>query len=137
MSPGLAGGLAFILFTIVLRVALLPLAMLQIRSQKHQLAVQPELRALQRKYKGDREGLAREQMALYKERGVNPAAGCLPLLIQMPILFGMYSAMNQLATQGLTLDQVTINPRVEQGQVVYGAERHAEPLPINQFVLAR
>jgi YidC/Oxa1 family membrane protein insertase len=136
MGPGLAGGVAIVLFTIVLRVALLPLAMLQIRSQKHQLAIQPELRALQRKYKGDREGLAREQMALYKERGVNPMAGCLPMLIQLPILFGMYSAMSQLATQGLTLDQVTTS-QVQAGQVVYAAERNQEPLPFNQFVLAR
>ena len=75
-------------------------------------------------------------MALYKERGINPAAGCLPLLIQMPILFGMYAAMTQLATMGLTLDQVTLS-QIQPGQVVYAAERHSDPLPFNQFVLAR
>jgi hypothetical protein len=100
------------------------------------MAVQPELKELQRKFKGDREGMARAQMQLYKERGVNPAAGCIPLLIQLPILFGMYSAMNQLATMGLTLDQVTANS-VESGKVVYAAERHDDPLPFNQFVLTR
>jgi hypothetical protein len=57
-------------------------------------------------------------------------------LIQLPVLFGMYSAMSQLATTGLTLDQVTQN-QVAAGQVVYAAERHQEPLPFNQFVLAR
>ena len=136
IGPGLAGGLAIILFTIILRVGLLPLSLIQIRSQRHQLAIQPELRALQRKFKGDREGLAREQMKLYKERGVNPAAGCLPLLIQLPILFGMYSAMSQLATTGLTLDQVSAN-QIQQDRVVYAAARNQEPYPFNQFVLER
>ena len=109
VGPGLAGGLAIILFTILLRLVLVPLSLVQIRSQRHQMAIQPELKALQKKFKGDREGMARAQMQLYKERGINPAAGCVPLLIQMPILFGMYAAMSQLATLGLTLDQMTAN----------------------------
>jgi YidC/Oxa1 family membrane protein insertase len=136
VPAGVAGGLAIILFTILLRLLLVPLSLVQIRSQRHQMAIQPELKALQKKFKGDREGMARAQMQLYKERGINPAAGCVPLLIQMPILFGMYAAMSQLATQGLTLDQVTLtqNP---PGQVVYAAERHQDPLPFNQFVLTQ
>jgi hypothetical protein len=75
-------------------------------------------------------------MALYKERGINPAAGCLPLLIQMPILFGMYAAMTQLATTGLTLDTVTTS-QIASGQVTYAAQRTVEPYPYNQFVLAQ
>jgi YidC/Oxa1 family membrane protein insertase len=136
VPAGVAGGLAIILFTILLRLLLVPLSLVQIRSQRHQMAIQPELKALQKKFKGDREGMARAQMQLYKERGINPAAGCVPLLIQMPILFGMYAAMSQLATQGLTLDQVTLtqNP---PGQVVYAAERHQDPYPFNQFVLTQ
>jgi YidC/Oxa1 family membrane protein insertase len=136
VPAGVAGALAIILFTIFLRLVLLPLSLVQIRSQRAQMAIQPELKAIQRKFKGDREGLARAQMALYKERGINPAAGCLPLLIQMPILFGMYAAMSQLATAGLTLDQVTTR-QIQPGQVVYAAERHEQPLPYNQFVLAQ
>jgi YidC/Oxa1 family membrane protein insertase len=136
VPAGVAGGLAIVLFTIFLRLLLVPLSLVQIRSQRHQMAIQPELKLLQRKFKGDREGMARAQMQLYKERGINPAAGCVPLLIQMPILFGMYAAMSQLATQGLTLDQVTLtqNP---PGQVSYAAERHQDPLPFNQFVLTQ
>src|ERR1700682_5356340 len=133
LPAGVAGGLAIILFTILLRLLLVPLSMVQIRSQRHQMAIQPELKVLQKKFKGDREGMARAQMQLYKERGINPAAGCVPLLIQMPILFGLYAAMSQLATQGLTLNDnvnFTLNP---PGQVVYTAERHQEPLPFNQF----
>jgi YidC/Oxa1 family membrane protein insertase len=135
-GPGVAGGLAIILFTILLRLLLVPLSLVQIRSQRAQMAIQPELKIIQKKFKGDREGLARAQMALYKERGINPAAGCLPLVIQMPILFGMYAAMSGLATQGLTLDQRTL-AQTTPGQIVYAAERHTDPLPFNQFVLAR
>ncbi len=135
VSPGLAGGLAIILFTIIIRLLLLPLSLTQVRSQKAQMAIQPELKALQKKFKGDREGLARAQMALYKERGVNPAAGCLPLVVQLPILFGMYAAMLQLSTQGLTLDQVQTR-QLELGRVTYAATRPGEPQPRNQFVLA-
>ena len=136
VPAGVAGALAIILFTIFLRLVLVPLSLVQIKSQRAQMSIQPELKAIQRKFKGDREGLARAQMALYKERGINPAAGCLPLLIQMPILFGMYAAMSQLATVGMTLDQVTQH-QLQPGQVVYSAERHEEPLPYNQFVLAQ
>lgn len=136
MSPGLAGGLAIVLFTVFLRLVLVPLSLVQIRSQRHQMAIQPELKVLQKKFKGDREGMARAQMQLYKEKGVNPAAGCLPLLIQMPILFGMYSAMSQLATMGLTLDHITAN-NVDAGRIVYAADRSEDPLPFNQFVLTR
>src|SRR5438874_12593295 len=136
LPSGVAGGLAIVLFTIFLRLILLPLSLVQIRSQRHQMAIQPELKAIQRKFKGDREGLARAQMALYKERGINPAAGCLPLLIQMPILFGMYAAMNQLATQGMTLDQMLVS-QAQPGQIVYAAQRQQDPLPFNQFVLTR
>lgn len=136
VGPGVAGGLAIILFTIFLRLVLVPLSLVQIRSQRAQMSIQPEVKAIQKKFKGDREGLARAQMALYKERGINPAAGCVPLLIQMPILFGMYAAMNQLATQGMTLDQSTLN-QAQAGQIVYAAERQQEPLPFNQFVLTR
>src|SRR5579864_3306198 len=128
VPPGVAGALAIVLFTIFLRLILVPLSLVQIRSQRAQMAIQPEMKAIQKKFKGDREGLARAQMALYKERGVNPAAGCLPLLIQMPILFGMYAAMSQLATTGLSLDQVLVN-QVSSGQITYSATRREEPLP--------
>src|SRR5437868_364242 len=96
MPAGVAGALAIILFTIILRAVLLPLSLVQIRSQRAQMAIQPEMKTIQRKFKGDREGLARAQMALYKEYGINPAAGCLPLLIQLPILYCMFYALNTI-----------------------------------------
>jgi YidC/Oxa1 family membrane protein insertase len=136
VPAGVAGALAIIIFTIFLRLVLVPLSLVQIRSQRAQMSIQPEMKEIQRKFKGDREGLARAQMALYKEKGINPAAGCLPLLIQMPILFGMYAAMSQLATVGLTLDSVNAS-QIQPGQVTYAATRTVEPYPYNQFVLAR
>lgn len=135
VSPGMAGGLAIILFTIIIRLVLLPLSLAQTRSQKAMMAVQPELKELQKKFKNDREAMARAQMQLYKEKGVNPAAGCLPLVVQMPILFGMYSAMLLLATEGLTLDRVQPVQR-DAGRVVYEATRAEEPLPFNNFLLS-
>ena len=136
LPPGIAAGLAIILFTLAIRLILLPLSLQQVRSQKAQMAIQPELKVLQKKYKGDREGMARAQMELYKERGINPAAGCLPLLIQMPILFAMYSAMLQLSTIGLTLDNVQARQVNNQaGTITYQASRSETPFPRNQFIL--
>lgn len=93
-------GLSIVLVTIAIRLALYPLFVTQIRSQRAMQEVGPALNELKQKYGKDRQRMAEEQMKLYRERGVNPAMGCLPLLIQMPILFGFYAAMLQL-TYGL------------------------------------
>ena len=96
-----AFGFAIILFTVVVRLATFPLNMQQIKSSKAMQALQPKMKEMQEKYKNDREKLAQEQMALYKEHGVNPLGGCLPLLVQMPIWIGLYRALIQLSTEGL------------------------------------
>lgn len=98
---GLGAGTAIILFTIGVRTLLLPLSIQQIRSQKAMQKLQPELKALQKRLGKDREKLSAETMALYKEHGVNPAMGCFPIVIQMPVLFGLYGALNGLGTQDL------------------------------------
>jgi len=85
--------LAIVVFTILVRVATYPLTMKQQRSAKAMQAVGPELKKIQEKYKNDREKAAQAQWALYKEYGVNPLAGCLPLLVQLPILMGLYQAI--------------------------------------------
>ncbi len=94
-------GFAIILFTFIVRAATFPLNMQQIKSSKAMQDLQPQLKAMQEKYKGDREKLAQEQMALYKEYGVNPLGGCLPMVVQMPIWFALYRSLIQLATEGL------------------------------------
>ena len=85
--------LAIIVFTIVIRTILAPLFIKQIRSQKEMQRMQPLIREVQRKHKGNRQKVSEETMALYKEHGVNPAAGCLPVLVQLPILFALYQAL--------------------------------------------
>jgi YidC/Oxa1 family membrane protein insertase len=97
-------GLAIIAVTVAIRLALYPLFVTQIRSQRAMQEVAPALNELKAKYGKDRQRMAEEQMKLYRERGVNPAMGCLPLLIQMPILFAMYAAFLQAPT--LTGDQL-------------------------------
>ena len=86
--------LAIILFTILVRLIMYPLNAQQMRSSKAMQDLQPEMKKLQDKYKNDREKLAQEQMRLYREHGVNPLGGCLPLLIQFPIWIGLYQAIN-------------------------------------------
>jgi len=85
--------LAIIVFTIVIRTVLAPLFIRQIRSQKEMQRMQPLIREVQRKHKGNRQKVSEETMALYKEHGVNPAAGCLPVILQLPILFALYQAL--------------------------------------------
>ena len=85
--------LAIIVFTVVVRTILAPLFVRQIRSQKEMQRMQPLIREVQRKHKGNRQKISEETMALYKEHGVNPAAGCLPLVLQLPLLFALYQAL--------------------------------------------
>lgn len=86
--------LAIVVFTVLIRLLMYPLTAQQQRSSVAMQAIQPEMKKIQEKYKNDREKLAQEQMKLYKEYGVNPLGGCLPLLIQFPIWIGLYQAIN-------------------------------------------
>lgn len=95
-------GLAIILLTILIRLLLHPLNKKQMTSMQQMQKLQPRLKVLQEKYADDRETLGRETMALYKEYGVNPAAGCLPLLLQMPILILLFNALRTADYGGRT-----------------------------------
>ncbi len=85
--------LAITMLTLLVRLALTPLTISQQKSMAKQRELQPRLKELQEKYKGDKQKLAEEQMKLYQEMGINPAGGCLPLLIQMPLMIGLYQAI--------------------------------------------
>ncbi len=89
-NPNISYGVAIIIFTLIIRTMLLPLNIKQMNSQLKMSEIQPELKKLQEKYKNDPQKANIEVMKFYKEKGVNPLAGCLPLLIQMPILFAMF-----------------------------------------------
>jgi len=88
-------GLAIILLTVVLRILLVPLFRTQIVSTRRMQMLQPELRALQQRFKGDRARQSQEQMRLYRERGVSPAAGCLPAVLQLALLLPMYQVIRE------------------------------------------
>jgi YidC/Oxa1 family membrane protein insertase len=83
-------GLAIILLTVAVRVLLLPLSIKQTRSMREMQRIQPEVKKIQAKHKGDRQKMNEEMMALYKEHGVNPFGGCLPLLMQFPVFIALY-----------------------------------------------
>jgi YidC/Oxa1 family membrane protein insertase len=88
-------GIAIILLTLTVSLLLFPLTVKQTRSMKAMQEIQPEVKKLQKEFKGEKEELNKHLMELYKERGVNPAAGCLPLLVQMPIWFALYRVLWQ------------------------------------------
>jgi YidC/Oxa1 family membrane protein insertase len=86
-------GVSIILLTVVIRLVLLPLGIKQIRSMQHMQIVQPRIKQLQQKYKGNKQRQQEEIMKLYREYGVNPFSGCWPVLLQFPILIAMYSVL--------------------------------------------
>lgn len=86
-------GVAIILMTIVIKMALYPLTVKQVVSMKAMQEIQPEMKKLQDKYKNNPQEMQKKVAELYKEKGVNPVAGCLPLLAQMPILIGIFYAI--------------------------------------------
>jgi YidC/Oxa1 family membrane protein insertase len=88
-------GVAIILFTILIRLITHPLTAAQIKGTAgmQKLQTDPRYKEMQEKYKNDKEGMAQAQMALYKELGINPFASCLPLIIQFPLIIGLYQSL--------------------------------------------
>ena len=101
--------LSIVGLTLVIRAALIPLFVKQIKSSRNMQLLQPQVKELQKKYGHDRERLSRETMALYKETGTNPFASCLPLILQMPIFIALFrlidNASNEVAKGVLTQQQ--------------------------------
>lgn len=86
-------GLAIILLTIGVRVLLLPLTVKQVRSMKKMQHLQPKIKEIQKKHKDDKKKQQEEQMKLITEHGFNPLGGCLPLILQMPVFFALFSVL--------------------------------------------
>jgi YidC/Oxa1 family membrane protein insertase len=119
---GWAWVLSIIGLTLVIRAALIPLFVKQIKSSRNMQLLQPKVKELQKKYGHDRERLAQETMALYKETGTNPFASCLPILLQMPIFLALFRLIDNAAkgnVRGLLTQQ-----QVDQLQnaKIFGAE---------------
>src|SRR5216110_685559 len=85
--------LSIIVLTLIVRLALFPLTLKQLKSTKATQAIQPLIADVRKKYKDQKEQYAAMQ-AIYKEYGVNPVAGCLPLLVQLPVLYGLFFALS-------------------------------------------
>ncbi len=108
-------GIAIILTTIILKLLLYPLSKQQIEAQRKMQTVQPKVKTLQKKHKDDKEALAKATMELYKSEKVNPAAGCLPLIIQIVFLIAIYQVIIAIAKAdfvvvGSDLYSFIINP---------------------------
>jgi YidC/Oxa1 family membrane protein insertase len=112
-----------VILTLVVRGVLIPLFRAQLVSQRRIQMLQPEMKEIQKRYKGDRMKQQQAQQELYKERGINPLSGCLPLLLQLPLLFIMYSViqngitnqdpnamLNVLGYQVVTIQCTNIEP---------------------------
>ena len=95
-------GLAIITLTLIVRLMLHPLTQKQMASMQKMQKLQPRIKMLQEKYKNDKETLNREMMALYKENKVNPAAGCFPLLVQLPVFILLYRVLTQYDFSGVS-----------------------------------
>ncbi len=100
-ASGITWVLSIVGLVIVVRAALIPLFVKQIKSQRKMMEIAPELRKVQEKYRGkkdqlSREAMSRETMALYKKHGTTPMSSCLPLLVQMPIFFALFSVLNDV-----------------------------------------
>ena len=103
-DAGFTWVLSIVGLVIVVRAALIPIFVRQIKSQRRMLEVAPQLKKIQDKYKGkkdqfSREAMSRETMELYKRTGTNPLSSCLPLLLQMPIFFGLFSVLNDASVR--------------------------------------
>jgi YidC/Oxa1 family membrane protein insertase len=149
--PVIDFALAIIVFTVVIRTLLAPLFVRQIQSQREMQRMQPLVREIQRKHKGNRQKATEETMALYREHGVNQFGGCLPVLLQLPLLFALYQALIRASgvVQGFTVNDgnrqafealqsagvVTATDRAQEYQVAFqGACNLPEYSQLPQFL---
>lgn len=107
-------GLAIVMLTITIRVLFIPLSIKSLKSQRELAQLQPKLQEIQTKHKEDKQALGQATMALYKEHKVNPLGGCLPILIQLPVIWSLYQVfINGVKASSLTdLYSFVYNPGV-------------------------
>jgi len=142
MASGWSWILAIVGLVIVIRIALIPLFVRQIKSQRNMQILQPKMKEIQAKYAGDRERQSQEMMALYKETGTNPLSSCIPLLAQAPIFYALFRVLQGIAMGipygVLTQAQVDLaHDATVFGVPIYGVFMHADetPNPLNTRIL--
>ncbi|MGH3390222.1 MAG: membrane protein insertase YidC [Actinomadura sp.] len=96
-DSGWAWGGSIILLTVLMRLLIFPLFVKQIHASRKMQELNPQVQALRKKYKNDKQRMNQEVMKLYQEAGANPLSGCLPLLVQMPIFIGLFNVLNKMA----------------------------------------
>jgi YidC/Oxa1 family membrane protein insertase len=92
---GINWGWSIVVLTILVRIVLIPLTWKQFKSMRAMQSLQPQIKALQDKYKGDRQLLNQKMMEFYQENSVNPFGSCLPLILQMPVFFALFYLLRQ------------------------------------------
>jgi YidC/Oxa1 family membrane protein insertase len=115
-------GISIILLTLVVSLLLFPMTLKQTRSMKAMQEIQPMVKKLQKEHKGNREELNKELMALYQEKGVNPAAGCLPLILQMPVWFALFRVLRVEVLDGTLNPDNIISPVSKLGQALLAGD---------------
>jgi YidC/Oxa1 family membrane protein insertase len=98
-ASGASWALSIVGLVVVIRILLIPLFVKQIKAQRNLQIIQPQMKEIQAKHAGDREKQSEELMKLYRETGTNPFASCLPILLQMPIFFALFSVLQGIATE--------------------------------------
>lgn len=131
-------GLAIIIFTLIVRLALMPLTFKQYQSTAKMQKLQPQLNEIQKRYKDDKEKLNQEMMKLYQENNYNPASGCLPMLIQLPIIMSLYWVIIQPLKFMMGKSADAINKIVEVassglGKTIQQMGTQKELLALNYF----
>src|SRR5919109_1892213 len=99
ISIGLPWAWSIVALTVAVRMLLVPLTIRQIHSMQRLQRYAPQMKEIQRKYKGDRQRLNEELMRFYRENQINPASSCLPLLAQLPVFFALYFVLNTFSKQ--------------------------------------
>ncbi|WP_329384990.1 membrane protein insertase YidC [Streptomyces sp. NBC_01716] len=97
-DTGLAWGLSIVSLVILIRICLIPLFVKQIKSTRNMQVLQPKMKAIQERYKNDKQRQSEEMMKLYKETGTNPLSSCLPILAQSPFFFALYHVLSSIAS---------------------------------------
>ena len=108
-------GWSVLIFTLFIRLCLMPLDIKSRRSMKRMQAVQPRIDELNKKYANDKEKLTKKTQEIYQKEKINPLSGCLPLLIQMPILFAMFVVMREIANEETVYMILNIKENIEAG----------------------